>query len=160
VDAAGFPDAIAAGPSGRLWFTEPGVGALGSIDPEGNVAEFPLAPGALPASVVGVGRFVWFTDLHRDIVGRVDTETMSLSEFPLPSPLCGPEALIGDGNGGVWVTEEAAGRLAHLSADGGVVELALPDIRRPDGLVVGPRGNIWVTETDGNRVSELVTANT
>src|SRR5262249_29026364 len=64
IPSGGDPSAIAAGPDGNLWFTEPGAfNAVGRCTPSGGISEYPLpTAGAEGAGITpGPDRHMWFS---------------------------------------------------------------------------------------------------
>src|ERR1039457_514672 len=62
--------AIAAGPDGALWFTEPDLNKIGRITTAGVVSEYSVSgsPGGIAAGPDGA---LWFTEPNNTKVGRI-----------------------------------------------------------------------------------------
>ena len=77
------PDGLALDPNGNVWFTDPGSGTIGIMNPAGTmVNEFPVLhqrPTAIARSVAGE---MWFID--GDYVGKAD-EAGNVTEYPIPT---------------------------------------------------------------------------
>ena len=65
------PYEIAAGPDGKLWFTDTGSTAIGRISPSGTVTEFPVpTPNSSPGGITaGPDGNLWFTEENK--IGRI-----------------------------------------------------------------------------------------
>src|SRR5207247_5860021 len=72
LSANSFPQYIAAGQDGNLWFTEGGGGANGRITPQATVTEFSIPSGANPQRIAaGPDGNLWFTEPGADRIGRI-----------------------------------------------------------------------------------------
>jgi streptogramin lyase len=72
------PSAIAAGPDGNLWFTEPGpFNAVGRCTPSGGISEYPLpSANAEPAGITaGPDGNMWFSEEFVGKIGRLSDLT-------------------------------------------------------------------------------------
>jgi streptogramin lyase len=69
----GSREAIAAGPDGNLWFTEPDANVIGRITPAGQITLFPVpTAGSQPTGIVaGPNGNIWFTEAASRQVGEV-----------------------------------------------------------------------------------------
>ena len=160
---------IAAGPDGRLWFTESGAGQVGRLDPgNGQVDEFPLTPThglsqAHPRPITaGTDGSLWFVQVGPQgtgtdpaaFVGRMTLGGVH-TEFRVPTDgAFGPdEGIASDPDGRIWFTESAkgkVGRLDSLSSDpqATLQEFALPaGLGPPVSITSGPDGALWVGGT-------------
>ena len=67
-----FPDQIAAGPDGNLWFTEPSGDKIGRITPAGVITEFLASTGSNPLGITaGPDGNMWFTEEVANKIGRI-----------------------------------------------------------------------------------------
>lgn len=166
----GRPSGIAAGDGGSVWFTDPGTGTIGRLDPNGTVARFPLRPKSQPFNIARApnGDF-WFTntpDRHQDpsdaslpSVGRI-TPLGEVTEFSLPTvegnpmgvPDMGsaPMGIAAGPDGAMWFTEAGADQIGRVTPDGAITEIPLPRRDRmhahPSGITAGPDGAVWFSE--------------
>jgi virginiamycin B lyase len=105
----GYPQAIAAGGDGNMWFSDVGSRlAIGRITPGGQVSEFSGGVGRLAAGGLAAGPDgnVWFTNYGDNTIGRITPQGL-ITEFSADLPLNqGPYpyglALGPDGN--LWFT--------------------------------------------------------
>lgn len=65
-----------------------------------------------------------------------------------------PDDLAGDGSGGLWISDTAAGTVTHLDA-GGAVRASFGGFSSPEGMVVLPDGAVLVAEQGRDRIVEL-----
>lgn len=142
------PGGIAAGADGNLWVAETGVNKIARVTPAGEITEFPLASGSLPAAVAaGPDGNLWFA--QRGGIGfitpagavtthKVDGIVSSISPGP-------------DGN--LWFTENFRGKIGRATPAGQITLFDIPTrpgggSSNPHSIVAGPDGNLWFTESN------------
>jgi virginiamycin B lyase len=81
------PIYITAGPDGNMWCTELVGNQIARITPDGIVTEYPIP--TYNSRPIGVtpgpdGRSMWFSEEAGNKIGRIDTITGALTEFPVP----------------------------------------------------------------------------
>jgi virginiamycin B lyase len=78
--------------------------------------------------------------------------TVRLREFAVPDG-SHPHDVAPAGDGTVWYTAQATGRLGRLDpATGGTTEIPLGDGSAPHGVIVGPDGAAWITDGGLNAI--------
>ena len=80
-----------------LWFCESGASKIGRLDPSTyTFSEFDLpTANATPIGiVVGPDGNIWFAEKSANKIGRI-TPQGQITEFPLPTPNAGPDAMHG-----------------------------------------------------------------
>jgi len=115
--------AIAAGPDGNRWFTDPNKSAVGRITPTGAVTEFsvPRVGGALaqPTGIVaGSDGNLWFTDPNKSALGRI-TPTGGVTEFLVPrvgGGLAQPTGITAGPDGNLWFTAPNSDVVGQIGA--------------------------------------------
>ena len=164
--AGGYPDALAAGRDGTLWFTE-AEDRIGRRTLDGQVTSFPAAdhPGAaIGGLTIGPDGALWYTDLwetdsptvpgesvtHR-AVGRMASDG-STSQIQLPDDGWFPNLITTGPDGNLWVTEWAGNKVIRLTPAGQITEFAASG---PLGIASGPDGNIWFTETNNSVIGRV-----
>jgi len=155
---AGSPWGIAAGPDGKIWFTEVSAGKVGRLDPAtGTFAEFqlPTANSQPQGIVVGADGALWGTEAAGNRVFRITVQGRP-TEFQIPTPNSVPVAIAVGRYGYLWVSELSGGKLLRVSKSGRMREFPLPAGARPYGLVSAPDGNVWFADRGRNRIG-LVT---
>jgi streptogramin lyase len=82
----GFPQGIAAGSDGNLWFTEYVFGTIGRITPSGTISEFtiPSTESHPEGIAAGSDGNLWFTERRGEKIGRI-TPGGTIREFPIPA---------------------------------------------------------------------------
>ncbi|HXY72905.1 MAG TPA: Virginiamycin B lyase [Actinomycetota bacterium] len=136
-------------PDGSLWFTRRYTDSIGRITRSGGIREFaiPSGSGAMGVVVAPDG-FVYFSELGRYAIGRLDPATGATTEYPVPSG-ASPVGLCMGPDGSLWFTEEFNDRVGRMTTDGVFTEYALASGARPVRIAVGPDGAIWFTELSG-----------
>jgi virginiamycin B lyase len=146
-----MPSMLTVGPDGALWFTLNQANAVGRLEIAAGsftVRELPTRD-AGPVGICATHDAVWFTEILAGQLGRV-TPDGPVQELPLPDRESRPHAVIPGQADGVWVTLWGADRVAHVSDQGELAELALPPGSEPHGLVVGADGALWVALESGH----------
>jgi virginiamycin B lyase len=88
--ADSFPQGIARGADGNLWFAERGIDRIGRITPAGVITEFPI-PSPSPTAELnlvtsGPDGHIWFSQDSRDSLGRFDPASPGqMQEIPIPT---------------------------------------------------------------------------
>ncbi len=94
---------------------------------------------------------IWFSRLHADEIGHIDPQTGALNMYK--TPFLGPRRLRADGEGNIWITVFASGRLAKFTpADKKFTLYDLPTLPlgsdTPYSLAVDKqRHQVWVNGT-------------
>src|SRR5262249_16643498 len=101
------PLAIAAGPDGRLWFTENGANKIGRMTTDGVLTDewtIPTANSQPDGIAIGPDGSVWFAEVLGNQIGRLRPDG-TIVEYLVPTPGSRPtEVTVGPG-GQVWFTE-------------------------------------------------------
>ena len=169
--AGAYPNAIAAGPDGNLWFTENAVGSpgIGRITPEGVIAEFRI-PNAAPEPMgitAGPDGNLWFTEGAfcggNDCLGHIGrvTTSGSFTEFPVPQIYGGvvPYGITTGPDGALWFTENTWDTIARITTSGAITEFLIPaEHIHVQGIVAGPDGALWFTEQNANKIGRITTS--
>ena len=157
----GSPNAVAAGPAGRLFVCNSGGFVFVHLSPQG----VPVAPGTpdsicltlgQPADYVS-GSIQWFDPATKQIGTLYDSFTSAGVSLPLK----GPDDLVFDTAGGFWFTDFGKARprerdvtgVYYAKADGsGITEMLFP-LNAPNGIALAPGGRrLYVGETYTRRV--------
>jgi virginiamycin B lyase len=79
-------------------------------------------------------------------------QAFTVATFPVPAG-SHPHDVAPAGDGGVWYTAQASGKLGWLDpASGAVREVALGKGSAPHGVIVGPDGAPWITDAGLNAI--------
>jgi streptogramin lyase len=165
------PGGIAAGPDGRLWFTEAnparsrdpygdaGVGYVAAAALDGTIRQYPVPTyDARPTDIAaGVDGALWFTERAANRIGRITTSG-EVTEFTIPTASSSPEAIAAGPDGAMWFLENAANRIGRIATDGSITEYPIPKANsNPGGISLGPDSRMYFTETTGNRLGAVTT---
>ena len=153
--APSYPNAIATGPDGNLWFAESFTGKVGRITPSGAVTEFPQPNGAAGANGMAAGpdANLWFTDTEMSRIGRITTGGVFLPFYTAPNSV--PVAIAKGPDGNVWFTD-LQGKIGRMTPGGVVAEF--PADGGPDAITSGPDGNLWFANGNNNAVGRITPA--
>jgi streptogramin lyase len=81
---------------------------------------------------------------------------LSVTEFPIPTPASGPDALIAGPDGNLWFLEGNRNQVGRVTPAGDVTEYAVPTPNSGlNALTVGPDGNLWFTEQSASRIGRI-----
>jgi virginiamycin B lyase len=100
---------------------------------------------------------LWYTGMFANKLGRLDTKTGKIVEFPLTTPASGPHGLVADRDGNIWFTANSKGYIGKLDpATGKMMEYQLPDgARDPHTPIFDHDGMLWFTVQGSNMVGRL-----
>jgi virginiamycin B lyase len=150
---------------GRLWFTLPGINALGSlvvtttVDYEFNFYTVPTTNSAPHDLVLDASNgAIWFTQLAGNRIGRFDLATHQFDQFAIPTANSAPTGIDLDSNGMVWVALRDSNKVARLNPATGIID-EFPyttDGAQFADLAVASNNLVWLTSPPLNR---LVTYN-
>jgi len=92
IPSGGRPYAIAAGPDGNLWFSEPGsTNAIGRCTPMGGISEYPIpsANTEVAGITAGPDKNIWFAERDANKIGRISNLTGGGNVSSAMGPLVG-----------------------------------------------------------------------
>lgn len=179
------PIYIAAGPDGNMWCTELVGNQIARVTPAGAVTEYPIP--TTNSRPIGVtpgpdGRSMWFSEEAGNKVGRIDTATGVLTEYPVPMLHANTilASLAFDSAGNLWtqayvnqgnpypagtdaiVKIDAAITLAPASGQVGDISdvpVTYYEVPTEDSVMhritQGPDGAIWFTELAADKLGRL-----
>ncbi len=100
---------------------------------------------------------IWWAGQWGNLVGRIESATGAMTEYPLP-PDAMPHSVLLDDAGGVWYTGNKNGTLGKLDpATGAITEYKMPDpaARDPHTAVFDAAGILWFTLQQSNMLGRL-----
>jgi CubicO group peptidase (beta-lactamase class C family)/streptogramin lyase len=182
------PLGVTATSDGKIWFTESAsaggkIGQFSSSTGSFNEELLPTIQGRPQGITVGPDGNLWFTELGLasgpgtdgapSQIGELKVSTGAISEYPTPTVLSGPKAIVSGPDGNLYFTEYQETRssqgTSYRSAIGVVdlsgstptiSELTVPDDQdNPSGIALGADGNIWFTARNTNHIVRLDLAN-
>jgi len=160
--ANAVPYAVAAGPDGAIWFTEPGANAIGRIAPDGAIRTFALAArNAQPQGIaLGSDGALYFAEnegpspygSHLARITTAGTVTQWNDNNYMPQGVAaGPD-------GSIWFTQGCAG-VARISRSGRVAQFGLDGISSQTGAIVqGPDRAMWFVESGTLAIGRITAA--
>jgi streptogramin lyase len=150
--SSAFPNAVANGPDGNLWFTEQNGHHVGYVTPSGSVTEFPVSGGPVMTGIVsGPDGNLWFTDEGSSRIGRITpTGTVTMFSSGITSnsnPFGITVAFNGDMVFGEFGGSGNPGRIGEITTGGTITE-SVPVSGTPQiqGVALGSDHRIWFTE--------------
>ena len=97
---------------------------------------------------------IWWTGMWASLVGRLDPETGTMKEYPLPSS-ARPHSIVPDDKGFIWYTGNSNGTIGRLNpADGSIKEFPT-QARDPHTAVFHPNGKLYFTSQHSNMLGRL-----
>ncbi len=143
-----YPDSVATGSDGNLWFGQQNVAAIGYVTPDGTVQQFSTS-GGIAFICEGPDGNIWFTEFSTNKIGRV-TPAGAVTEFNVLTANAQPEGIASGSSGNLYFAEFGAsnpGRLGQITTAGTVTESAqIPSTPQLEGVAMGADGRMWVTE--------------
>jgi streptogramin lyase len=147
--------ALAAGPDGNIWITDPVGERLLRVKPDGSMTQFSLSKTGDPVAISGgPDGNIWYVDDVLNTVSRV-TPAGKITAFkipPLGKNLLTPEAIISGGDGNLWMMEfddNFETYIARVTPAGQITQFAEPNAQGFDQtLFAGPDGNIYFPSDD------------
>ncbi len=160
---------IAVAPDDTIWFAEQYANYIGHYFPSGHYRIYPLPtltipdPGnagkmlSLPSApndiALDTHGGVWFTELNADSLGRLDTATGYIRQYPLSTKksiqILNPYGITVDQQGMVWFTESSNNHLGRLDPATGKISLfTMPGLGANTTLMEiasDAQGTIWAT---------------
>jgi len=156
--AGSEPEGIAAGPDGKLWFTDRATHKVGKITTSGTVSEYALPEGSHPMGITaGPDGDVWFADSGTSKIGKVTTGG-EVTEYPLPAGN-EPFGIVAGSDGNLWFTESGTSKIGKITTSGTITEYSLPANSFPQYITAGP-GGLWFTDLDTDKVGKITTSGT
>src|SRR2546421_9401158 len=74
-------------------------------------------------------------------------DSISMTEYPVPTANSKPENITRGPDGNLWFTEFFGNKIGRISTTGIITEYPIPTSSSwPEGITAGPDGNLWFTE--------------
>lgn len=154
-----YPESVAVGPGGTIWFTEKLGNRIGRLAPDGELTEYliPTQDSRPQAIVAAPDGALWFTQNRGNKIGRI-TSAGAITEYPVPTPDSYPFGLTTGPDGALWFTLSGTNRIGRITAEGRMSEFGLAKTLTPYGITLGPDGNLWFTGFNSNTVGRITPA--
>jgi streptogramin lyase len=147
--ALGWAVALAVGPDGNIWFTEPWYNpTIGRVNQDGTITQFPLPFPAAGLTIGPDGNF-WIAATSTNYIGHVGSNGATQA-FAIPDPAVRGLTSAPDGN--LWMTAASNGPPANEILrvnSGGLVTGRFPLPTPNSGaydMTTGLDGGLWFTE--------------
>ncbi|SDW97870.1 carboxypeptidase regulatory-like domain-containing protein [Marinobacter mobilis] len=160
---APYPHTIRTDAKGMLWFSVVGTEQIGRLDPATQEITLIDLPEPRPVAItpavltygVAVSNYdgsIWYSRLWGNRIGRIDPETLEVTE--IESPVFGPRRLRFAEDGVLWQTGYGHGQLARI--DTKTMDIKVYDMPEfapgarpgPYSLNIAPTtGDVWINET-------------
>lgn len=161
---------------GNLWFVEMLANKMARLNPiTGVIDEWALPANLLTPSVMRAeteGRYLWFTSIAGNAIGRFDMQTKTAKAYPEPQLLATPIENTVDSKGNIWFSTLLRNSLNCLTpstskfttikqpdADISILPDVLPDLP-PAGNIASHYNEaddaIWFSELVNNRIGKYV----
>ena len=107
------------------------------------------------------GRYIWYTDHFKNVLGRLDPESGEIKEFSYPHAALerqqGAHKLLFDKQGNIWLGENWQGTIARFDPrTEQFTQWTNPDSAANHGMFgIDSNGNIWAASSNTNSVSKL-----
>jgi virginiamycin B lyase len=153
----GYPNQIAVGPDGALWYTSPQANSIGRISTAGKdptIYSIPTSNSEVGAIVAGPDSALWFVEPGGNKIGRIALNG-TITEFAIPTANSSPIGITRAPNGTLWFTESAANKIAKITTRGVITEYPISSSGGPGSLTVGPDDALWFTESHANAIGQL-----
>ena len=154
------PRHIVAEAPGQVWFTLPGINAVGSLvvnsatDFEFTIYNAPT-PNSDPHDLVlnTTNGVVWFTQPAVDQIGRLHMATGQIDEFSFPAGST-PTGIARAGNGLIWVTLPGTNKIASFDpTDATINEIAYDTVGAQfTDIAIASNGLVWAAAPGLNRL--------
>ena len=163
-EEGGRPAAMALGPDGCIWYTQPAMCRIGSIDPAGPATQTPasylLTAGVAPEDITaGPDGGMWYTAAGSSQIGRLSTTGAQSYFTVVSSGSSNPVGIASGPDGNLWITNEGNNAIQQVTPRGVVATFAIPTAASgPMGIAAGPDGNLWFVENVANQIGRITTA--
>jgi virginiamycin B lyase len=135
---------------------------IGSINPQTmEITEHVLPEGALPRRVVATADdVIWYTDMAKGLLGRLDPKTGQVKEFASPGgPKSLPQSLAVTRNDIIWFTEGAPQPNTLVRFDPKTAAMQSWPVLTKGGLVThmvaAPDGTLWFSHAGVGKVARV-----
>jgi streptogramin lyase len=154
------PESITVGPDGLVWFIEDGATAVGRVNADGSISEFPwVGPtegfgNSLTSITPGPDGNLWFLDFNPPgHIAKITPDgvmsVVATGDVTPGLPNVNMQELTTGSDGNLWFTLPfAEAGVGRITPAGAVTLFPAPDAMAiPRNLTVGPDGDLWVTDS-------------
>jgi virginiamycin B lyase len=151
------PSVVAVAPDQTVWVALAKAGKIARVTEDG-VTEIALPRDSFPVGIHAEGGgVVWFSDIRRNTISRLDTNTGAIRDYAVPTPNAWPFQIARAADGRFYFTERMGNRIGRLDPTTGAIdEFVVPtEHAQPAGLAITPNGDVWFTENSKNQIGVL-----
>lgn len=161
LDEKSRPAAILIDASGRVWFTDSGVGKIGVIDPVSDkITAYKPPTGRLivPSSILqDSSGNIWIGEHGGTNITRFNTESFEFERYVVPDEGAMVVGMVEDGYGNIWYAEHVTDNIAVLNPQTGLTKLIRVPTIAPSvqWLTIDKQGTIWFTEPNNAKIGSI-----
>lgn len=140
-----------------VWVALARAGKIGHFR-AGVVTEYALPAQAFPVGLaIDNGGNIWFSDIRRNKIGRLDPRTRNVRDYDIPTAESWPFFIVITPDGHLWFSERLGNNIGRLNpTTGRIDEFPVPTKHaQPAGMTVTPDGDIFFTENSGNKIGRI-----
>ncbi len=140
--------ALARQSSTAMWFTDGDIiGSMNLATQQFEEFKVPTPGAGIEGIAAGKNHTVWFTEAHGGKVGRINTQSHNITEYPLPTPNS-PFGIVLGKDGAMWFANYHS--IDRITANGQLSDYTIGS-NYAIGVTNGPDGAIWFTgQSDQN----------
>ena len=156
------PRAITLESINSVWFTLPAANAIGHLKVTSSDTSTQYTyttyriptPGSDPDQIAYKDGVIWFTERVGNQIGRLETATGAIIEYPIPTPGSGASGIAVAPNGIIWFSEQNVNRIGSFNpANAEFTEIEYEGPNAQLGTVsIGSDGNVWVAAPGINQL--------
>ena len=151
-----WPQAIATGADGALWFTDPHANMIGRVTVDGQFSSWQAGDLGI-GLVLGPNGALWFTTDASDAnaIGSITTGG-GISYYAVDSSPWG--IAVGPSGNDLWFPMYSTNQIGRLSTTGRTTAFDVPHRGPRDGpmgIATGPDNALWFTEPNGNHIGRI-----
>ncbi len=159
-DSGSFPNNIAWGPDGNIWYTGTGPTIntrVGKMTTSGSFTLYHNTPSGVSGNPAGISRGadgnVWFGKGNSII--KMSTSGVVLSQYSLSGigATAGAQEMILGGDGAIWFYSPSGGKIGRITTDGVITAYTVGS--NVYDITLGTDSNIWFTYSYGSSTNYI-----
>ena len=156
--AGGRSGAIAMGPDGAMWYTEPSVNRIGRVTGNGVADTFgtTTAVSAPVGIAIGPDGNYWIAETAANKIQQTTPLGVS-TEFGGLSAGAAPANIIAGPDGAMWFNESGSGMIGRMTTAGALTEFLTS---AANSLAAGADGAVWYTESGVAKIGRVTSTGT
>ncbi len=156
------PRAITLESINSVWFTLPAANAIGhlKVTSSDTLTQYTYTAYRIPTSgsdpdqIAYADGIIWFTERVGNQIGRLETASGAITEYPIPTSASGPSGIAVAPNGIVWFSEQNVNRIGSFdptTAEFTEIEYGGANAQLST-VSIGSDGNVWVAAPGINQL--------